>query len=50
MPPQYLEQSEKTNNGSIPLTPVKSGPDLRANSIVKGDTFRLFTITQGSEN
>uniref|UniRef100_A0A3B5LFD8 Uncharacterized protein n=1 Tax=Xiphophorus couchianus TaxID=32473 RepID=A0A3B5LFD8_9TELE len=36
MPPQYLEQSEETNNGSIPLTPVKSGPDLRANSIVKG--------------
>ncbi|PWA33060.1 hypothetical protein CCH79_00013119 [Gambusia affinis] len=36
MPPQYLEQNEETNNGSIPLTPVKSGPDLRTNSIVKG--------------
>ncbi|XP_054895936.1 retinoblastoma-like protein 2 [Poeciliopsis prolifica] len=36
MPPQYLEHNEETNNGSIPLTPVKSGPDLRTNSIVKG--------------
>ncbi|MEQ2291060.1 hypothetical protein AMECASPLE_009502, partial [Ameca splendens] len=36
MPPQYLEQNEETNTGSIPLTPVKSGPDLRTNSIFKG--------------
>uniref|UniRef100_A0A3Q2QYB8 Retinoblastoma-like protein 2 n=1 Tax=Fundulus heteroclitus TaxID=8078 RepID=A0A3Q2QYB8_FUNHE len=36
MPPQYLEQNEEANTGSVPLTPVKSGADLRTNSVVKG--------------
>lgn len=50
MPPQYLEQNEETNTGSIPLTPGKSGPDLRANSAVKGDSFCRFLVYNYSES
>ncbi|XP_029909294.1 retinoblastoma-like protein 2 isoform X2 [Myripristis murdjan] len=37
MPPQYLEQNDGgSNTGSGPLTPITRGPDLTANSTVKG--------------
>lgn len=36
MPPQYLEQNDESSTGSVPLTPINHGPDLNANSTLKG--------------
>ncbi|KAM7397198.1 hypothetical protein PAMP_020190 [Pampus punctatissimus] len=36
MPPQYLEQSDESSKGSVPLTPINHGADLSTNSTVKG--------------
>ncbi|KAM3869888.1 retinoblastoma-like protein 2 [Diretmus argenteus] len=37
MPPQYLEQNDGCSSlGSAPLTPITHGPDLTANSAIKG--------------
>lgn len=36
MPPQYLEQSDESSSGSVPVTPINHGADLNANSTVKG--------------
>ncbi|KAE8277162.1 Retinoblastoma-like protein 2 [Larimichthys crocea] len=36
MPPQYLEHSDESSSGSVPLTPVSHGLDLSTNSTFKG--------------
>ncbi|XP_070686183.1 retinoblastoma-like protein 2 [Pempheris klunzingeri] len=36
MPPQYLEQNDEGSTGSVPVTPISHGPDLSANSTIKG--------------
>ncbi|XP_076026147.1 retinoblastoma-like protein 2 isoform X2 [Genypterus blacodes] len=36
MPPQYLEQNDGSHTASVPLTPITHGPDLTANSTIKG--------------
>ncbi|XP_076589284.1 retinoblastoma-like protein 2 isoform X1 [Chaetodon auriga] len=36
MPPQYLEQSDDSSSGSVPLTPISHGQDLHTSSTLKG--------------
>lgn len=38
MPPQYLEHSDESSSGSVPLTPVSHGLDLSTNSTFKGES------------
>ncbi|XP_074533560.1 retinoblastoma-like protein 2 isoform X2 [Halichoeres trimaculatus] len=36
MPPQYLEQSDESSSGNVPLTPNSHGSELNASSTLKG--------------
>lgn len=38
MPPQYLEHSDESSSGGVPLTPVSHGLGFSTNSTFKGES------------